>query len=105
MAVPFLGACIAGYFLYHGINGERGFLAWIRLNRDITEAQQQLAKLNDTYSRLEHRAALLSPNTLDPDMLDEQARRMLGYANSNEIVILLNPENLSAARPLVTIKQ
>ena len=41
---------------------------------------------------LEHRVSLLHPQTLDADMLDEMARRVLGLGRPDEIIILTERE-------------
>jgi len=37
---------------------------------------------------LEHRVSLLRPESVDPDMLEEQARSRLGLTDRDEVVIL-----------------
>jgi len=38
--------------------------------------------------RLESRTALLRPDNLDRDMLDERARLMLNYSHPDDIIII-----------------
>ncbi len=42
------------------------------------------------HERLAAKVALLGPDHIDPDMLDEQVRRYLGLAHPDEIVIFTN---------------
>ena len=46
--------------------------------------------MTDTERRkaLQHRVKLLSPGSLDPDMLEERARFMLNYGFPDDAVIL-----------------
>jgi cell division protein FtsB len=76
---------------YHLVQGERGLLAWLRLNQEIKVAQAHLADLDGERSALEGRVALLRPEHLDRDMLDERARATLNLAGPREIIILRNP--------------
>jgi len=82
--------------LYFGLNlvqGDRGFLAWMRLGREVRAAEAALAQTEAERLRLEHRASLLKGDHLDPDMLDERARAALNTIGPNESVIFLPAEN------------
>jgi cell division protein FtsB len=89
---PFLGACFVAYFAYHAVQGERGLLAWVRVANEIESARPVLAEAAAERRLLEHRVALLSPEHLDPDMLEERARALLNLVGENEIVIPLDPD-------------
>lgn len=91
ITLPVLGACVAGYFVYHGVHGERGLIAWLVLNQQIREAKAVEAELAAERATLERRAALLRPDSLDPDLLEERTRFMLNYAHTDELVIPRNP--------------
>jgi cell division protein FtsB len=83
-----LGACFVGYFLYHTIQGDRGWLAMLRLQQQVNSAQENLSQLQNQHRELEHRVQILRPNSLDPDLLDEKSRELLNYSKPGEIVIL-----------------
>ncbi|MEQ8227284.1 MAG: septum formation initiator family protein [Rhodospirillales bacterium] len=89
---PFLLILMVAYFGISFVQGDRGLLAWIRLNDEIAVAQADLGELQDQRMRLEHRTRLLRPDGLDLDMLDERARALLGFAHRDEIV-LYTPKN------------
>ena len=38
---PIVGIALTGYFAYHLVEGDRGFKAWLRLNREIRTATRQ----------------------------------------------------------------
>ncbi len=84
---PFLLLLMVVYFGVSFVNGDRGLLAWIRLNDEIAVAQADLAELQAERELMEHRTGLLRPDNLDLDMLDERARVLLGYAHPDEVVI------------------
>jgi cell division protein FtsB len=84
---PVLGFCVVGYFAYHSVEGDRGLVAYLRLNEQITLAKAQLAEVASERKALEQRVSLLRPNRLDPDMLDERARLLLNLARPDEVVI------------------
>ncbi len=76
------------YFLGHSIIGERGLLNMFRLNQQLTESRQKLSELTVKQNIIEKRINGLNiESALDLDLLDEQARVVLGYADQNEKVI------------------
>ena len=100
-----LGACLAGYFVYHAVQGDRGILAWMQVNQQIKAAQAELTKTDDDREAMEQRVALLSNSSLDLDMLEERARIMLNFSHPDDLVIFLNQppprSNGPAAKPVV----
>ena len=88
VVAPVLGACLMGYFGYHLVQGERGLLAWLRLDNELREAQATAAEVRRERDTLERRVSLLRPDSLDRDLLDERARATLNVARPNEIILL-----------------
>ena len=104
MTWPMLGACLAGYFVYHAVQGDRGILAWMQVNQQIKVAQAELTKTDDERDAMEQRVALLSNSSLDLDMLEERARVMLNFADPNDLVIFNNgpqPKPAAPAKPVI----
>lgn len=111
VAGPVLAISVFGYFAYHSVQGDRGVIAWLQLGQQVEIAQAVLEKVSRDRSALEHRARLLRPDNLDPDMLDERARQVLSLTRPDELVILdkgsnhepkrdgKTPENQAAAQP------
>jgi cell division protein FtsB len=91
IAVPFMGLARGFYFLFHIFHGDRGLLAWLKLQKQVAKAVTIAAETNDQKAYLENRVRLLNPGSLDPDMLEERARLMLNFGLNNEVVIL-DPE-------------
>ncbi|MEX1108131.1 MAG: septum formation initiator family protein [Dongiaceae bacterium] len=87
--LPVIGLVLFGYFVFHSIQGERGLVAWLVLKQEIRAADARETALAGEAATLERRVALLSPDSLDPDMVEERARLMLNYAHSDELVIML----------------
>ena len=84
-----VAACAALYFVYHAVQGERGVLAWVRLQQDLAVVEETRDELVAERKTLERRVSLLRPDSLDPDLLEERARVMLNYARPDEVVIPL----------------
>ena len=85
---PVLAVCVMGYFAYHSIQGERGYLALLRVKHELAEARIVEGELWAERARLERHVDLLRPDGLDPDMLGERARFLLNYGLEDEYVVL-----------------
>jgi cell division protein FtsB len=83
-----LAASVVGYFGYHALHGERGFLAWRELKQDLSAARSVEAQIAEQRAQLDRRTALLRADNLDPDLLDERARVLLGYGHPGDLVVL-----------------
>lgn len=84
---PATAIAILFYFGYHAIEGNHGLKAWLSLTAEKAKLSEQAAVVSGRRDRLEQRVELMKPDTLDPDMLSEQARKILGYTHPDEIVI------------------
>lgn len=93
---PLIGAAVVGYFAYHTVEGERGLMALTQLQSRVSEAEKTLGTVRAERMALERRARLLRPDNLDPDMLDEQGRRVLDVTGPDDLVILTPPRPSSA---------
>ncbi|WP_374652869.1 septum formation initiator family protein [Dongia sp.] len=90
VALPLLGACLSAYFVFHAVHGDRGILAWLRLNQELKVATTEASQAAADRKAMERRVTLLSNTSLDLDMLEERARIMLNYAHPDDLVIFLN---------------
>lgn len=88
---PALGVAAVVYFAWHGVSGDRGVLALRTLEQEVAVARAELDRVRGEREQLERRVRLLYPQSLDPDMLDESARRLLNYGLPDEVVILDPP--------------
>jgi cell division protein FtsB len=87
---PVLGISLVAYFAYHLVQGDRGLIAWVRLNQEVNAAKATLAAVAAERATLERRVDLLRPQHLDRDMLDERARAELDLIGPGETVIYLD---------------
>jgi cell division protein FtsB len=85
---PVLAVCVMGYFAYHSIQGERGYLALLRVEQDLAQARATEASLRAERTRLERDVNLLRLDGLDTDLLGERARVLLNYGLEDEYTIL-----------------
>ena len=91
LAGPLIVACLVTYLGYHAIQGNRGVIAWLQLGQQIEQAEAALAVSRAEEARLAHRVALLRPDSLDTDLLDERARAVLSLAHPDDLVIFTTP--------------
>jgi len=75
------------YFAYAAIQGDYGVFRRAELDAEARLLGQELAQLNAEVARLENLTRRLSDAYLDLDLLDEQARDVLGFIRADEIVI------------------
>lgn len=90
---PFIGIVLVSYFVFHTVHGDRGVLALIQMRERLAEAESRLYALEIEEARWERKVKLLHPASIDPDMLDERVRLMLGYAEANDQVVLIGQNN------------
>jgi cell division protein FtsB len=85
---PLLACGAANYFVYHLQIGDHGLKARADLERRKDVLAGELAGLREVKNRIERDVALLRPENLDPDMLDERARAILNLAHPDDLIML-----------------
>ena len=85
---PLLGMTLTGYFAYNLVAGDRGFIAWMRLSRQLAAERTNLEQLRAERAALDLKVANLRPDHLDPDLLDERVRAVLNLVSPDEVVIM-----------------
>jgi len=75
------------YFAFAAIQGDYGMFRRVQIDAEADQLQQELAKLNARVIRVQNKTHRMSDGYLDLDLLDEQARSVLGMVRSDEIVI------------------
>jgi cell division protein FtsB len=93
VAVTFAIVSIVVYLAFSMVSGERGLVALFRLSHNIDVASQQLDQVRSSRIELEQRVKLMRAESLDLDMLDDQARNILGFAHKDDVVYFLDDEN------------
>src|SRR5690242_9999674 len=88
LAFPMATLALAAYFGYYLLYGNHGVVSLLRVQHEIEVKQAELDRIRTQRLSLEHRVSLLRPESVDPDMLEEQARARLGLTDRDEVVIL-----------------
>jgi cell division protein FtsB len=86
---------LLGYFIFHSVYGNRGFIAYFKLNQQLEKVQNDLNEAKAERVELEHKVQLLRSDSLDKDMLDEQARKTLGVGKQEEMIFVPEAKNLN----------
>lgn len=84
-----IGLCLTVYFAYHIGMGERSMFRLMSLERTIVKVSAEYDKTHAKREQLEARVIKLRPGSIDPDLLEERARAVLGYARPDEHVVIL----------------
>jgi cell division protein FtsB len=91
LALYLLSGALVGYFVWHAVNGERGLKAKAEYKRQIFGLVQELAALKAERAHWEQRVALMRPEGLDKDLLEEEALVQLDRVDRRDMMIFLKP--------------
>lgn len=83
LALLFIGA----YFTFTAVQGNYGLFQRVQISAEADRLDMQLAELQAEVARMEILTRRLSDDFLDLDLLDEQARAVLGYVRADEIIL------------------
>jgi cell division protein FtsB len=92
LLLPLCCLFILSYFTYHAIEGDYGLFALGKLQTRVASLRKELDAARAERARMERHVALVRPESLDPDMIDERARQALNMADAKDIVIFLDPK-------------
>jgi cell division protein FtsB len=81
---------VMGYFAYHAVEGDYGLFALGKLKARVASLEAELDDARGARQRMEARVALMRPESVDRDMLDERARQALNMADAKDLVIFLD---------------
>ena len=87
LALYTIAALVIGYFGVNAYTGNHGLRAKQDLDQQIAQLTSELDALKSERASWERRVALLKPESIDPDMLDERARVLLDYADPRDITL------------------
>jgi cell division protein FtsB len=91
LALYLFAALFIGYFAVNAFTGNHGLRAQADLDQQLATMDEELARLKAERAGWERRVALLRSDRIDPDMLDERARALIGYVDPRDLTLLLTP--------------
>lgn len=88
---PFLYFTVAfalcTYFTFAAVQGDFGLFRRVEISAEAETLERDLALLKSEIALMENLTLRLSDDYLDLDLLDQQARSVLGLLRADEIVI------------------
>jgi len=82
-----LAFALCAYFTFAAVQGDFGLFRRVEIAAEASLLQDDLTRLDAQIAVMENRTRRLSDSYLDLDLLDEQARSVLGLLRADEIVI------------------
>ncbi len=79
--------CAAAYFTFSAVQGESGLFRRVQIEAEREALRAELERLEAEVARIRNKTRRLSDEFLDLDLLDDQARSVLGLIRKDEIVI------------------
>jgi cell division protein FtsB len=92
-----VSGAVGGYFIWHGVNGQRGLKANAEYGARIAQLRDELEGLKAERAAWERKITLIRGDQIDADILEDEVRSKLGKIHKNEVVIL-TPRAEPAAR-------
>lgn len=80
-------AALIGYLSFAALQGEYGLFRLFQAEAEARDLQGQLDALRAERAALTEKTRSLSTGSVDLELLDEQARRVLGMGRPDEIII------------------
>lgn len=87
VVAPSVLLCWAAAMVYSAVIGENGYRALAALNVEVEARRAEVDALRARRLALEKRADQLNPKSLDPDLIDERIRAVLGYSRPGDVVV------------------
>ncbi|MBM3579646.1 MAG: hypothetical protein FJX34_02595, partial [Alphaproteobacteria bacterium] len=83
----FVGLAAISYFVFFMIFGDKGLVKFFALKQQIENKEINKQELSAKMQEKKNLVKGMSLDSLDLDLVDEQSRKVLGYAGKNEVVI------------------
>ena len=81
------GLFLSVYFSYHLLQGPRSILYLQELEGRNMVLEKEASRLTEEREKQEQRVAMLRPETMNVDLLEERMRVMLGYVGPDEVIV------------------
>lgn len=82
-----LAVTLGLYFTFAAVQGDYGVFRQVEIAAEAEVLQAEKARLEADLAAIQNRTTRLSDAYLDLDLLDEQARSVLGYVRADEVAI------------------
>ncbi len=78
---------MVSYFIFHALFGDKGLIKYFHLKKELQRKEITQEGLANKARNKQNMVNGMSVESLDLDLLDEEARKNLGYAGKQEIVV------------------
>jgi cell division protein FtsB len=82
-----LAFTLGGYFMFAAVQGDYGVFRRVQISAEALELTAERDTLTAELAQLQNLTHRMSDGYLDLDLLDQQARDVLGYVRADEIVV------------------
>jgi len=82
-----LAFMLGAYFTFAAVQGDYGVFRRVEINAEAETLRAERDRLAADLDRMQNLTRRMSDDYLDIDLLDQQARDVLGYMRSDEIAI------------------
>ncbi|PTE23013.1 septum formation initiator precursor [Cereibacter changlensis JA139] len=82
-----LAFTLGAYFTFAAVQGDFGVFRQVQIKAEAEALRAERDLLRTDLAEMQNKTRRLSDDYLDLDLLDEQARDVLGYVRADEIVI------------------
>ncbi|HHL21762.1 MAG TPA: septum formation initiator family protein [Aliiroseovarius sp.] len=79
--------CLGVYFTFASVQGDYGIFRRVEVKAQLRELEAERDALAARIALISNKTLRLSDDYLDLDLLDEQAREILGYVRADEVVL------------------
>lgn len=87
MVIFLCAVALGSYFFFAAVQGDFGVFRRVQITAEAEVLRTEAAQLRAALAEIENRTRRLSDDYLDLDLLDQQARDVLGYIRADEIVV------------------
>ena len=84
--IPLVSLLITSYFIYHGIYGNRGLLRLGQINQEYIQEEKTANVVRSEKELLQKKVEALKNGA--PDLVQEEALRVLNMGGENDLIIL-----------------
>ncbi len=89
--IPLVSILITAYFVYHGIYGNRGMLRLEQIHKEYEHHSMIALNVRTEKELLQKKVQALKKGA--PDLVQEEALRVLNMGDENDLVVLEEPLN------------
>ncbi len=82
-----LAVALGLYFAFAAVQGPSGILRRIQIEAEIVELSAERDRLQAEVQQMQNLTRRMSDEYLDLDLLDEQAREILGLIRADEVIL------------------